>query len=286
MPGCAIKRIFTLLLCLSVLPLVLGVSAQTVQRVGGTLVVAVPVREGLVVCSDKRLYNEATGVSRDDFVKIHPAGDKALFVATHTTGFLNKTTGKMEFDVFDLTQAFVTRRGFHPDRAYWVSLRDEIRSRLSAYLLKQKYQDLPETDLANSRLLFNLVFFSVDVDVAKDYSLSVFYEKARTPVIDVGNVVTETVRNPKLLGKGKDVMALLARDPALSTDPSILRFDQSYFKAERTSPLDAVNFARRLFALTNATLPGAEVSSAHDCALLSDQNGFDWLDTSAKPVDR
>jgi len=70
--------------------------------VGGTLVVAVPVQQGLVVCSDKRLYNDTAGTYRDDYVKIHQVGQNALFVATHTTGFLNKATGKMDFDIFDV----------------------------------------------------------------------------------------------------------------------------------------------------------------------------------------
>ena len=81
-----------------------------------------------------------------------------------------------------------------------------------------------------------------------------------------------------LLGKGKDVMVLFAKKPELARDPSILKFDQSYFNVERTSPRDAVIFASKLFSLTNANLPQARVSATHDCALLSSQNGFHWID--------
>ncbi|HEV8590748.1 MAG TPA: hypothetical protein VGQ55_01490, partial [Pyrinomonadaceae bacterium] len=41
-----------------------------VQTLSGTLVVAVPTKEGLVACSDKRLYNDQMGTFTDDFVKI------------------------------------------------------------------------------------------------------------------------------------------------------------------------------------------------------------------------
>lgn len=284
MPGCLFKLNTIFISCLTVMFLTGATVGQTVQRLGGTLVVAVPVSDGLVVCSDKRLYNEATGASRDDFVKIHPAGDKALFVATHSTGFLNKTTGKMEFDIFELTHDFVSRNGFAPSQQYWSSLRSEIRSKLSAYLSRQKFKDLPETDLANNMLLFNLVFFAIEGGSVKDYSLSVFYERAQVPIINVANVVSEFVKNPKLLGKGKDVMALFAKDSSFAQDPSILKFDQSYFNIARTSASDAVTFASRLFTLTNQQLPQARVSAAHDCIYLSYRNKFKWLDDSGLPM--
>ena len=256
-------------------------AAQTnnkVSAVGGTLVVAVPVPQGIVVCSDKRLYNETTGTFRDDFTKIHKVNDKALFVATHTTGFLNQTSGKMAFDIFDLTQNYVSHHPFTPSTEFWNGFRNEMRSNLLAYLSKLKFTDLPETDLANNRLLFNLVFFTIESSAAKSYSISVFYEKAKTPVVDVSGVTSEIVRTPKLLGKGKDVMALFAQKPELARDPSILKFDQSYFSIERTTPRDAVTFASRLFSITNANLPQARVSATHDCALLGYQSGFNWID--------
>ena len=264
----------------------LAVAAQSsnFSKVGGTLVVAVPVSDGLVVCSDKRLYNESTNSYRDDFVKIHKVNERTLFVATHTTGFLNKTTGVMEFDVFDLAQNFVSHNGFDPTRSYWNSLRAEIKNKLSAYFSKLKLADLPATDVANNRLLFNLVFFAIDAGAAKSYSISVFYQKAQTPVIDIADVAIETVKTPKLLGKGKDVMALFARDQSLAQDPSILKFDQSYFNIARTSTSDAVTFAARLFTLTNRQLPQARVSADHDCVYLNYGNKFRWLDDSGLPV--
>ena len=247
------------------------------QPLGGTLVVAVPVQEGLVTCSDKRLYNETAKTFRDDFVKIHKVGNNALFVAAHTTGFLNKTNGKMEFDVFEITSQYVSRHNFIPGRPFWDGLSTEIHDQLLQYLSKRRYEEWPATDVANNRLLFNLVFYAIAGNSIRSYSMSVFYEKAPTPVIYIPYVVGEEVKTPKLLGKGKDVMGYLARSPQLSRDPSILRFDQSYFDARKTTTADAVSFARKLFLLTNTGLPQAEVSAAYDCALLSYQNGFQWL---------
>ena len=245
--------------------------------VGGTLVVAVPVQQGLVVCSDKRLYNDTAGTYRDDYVKIHQVGQNALFVATHTTGFLNKATGKMDFDIFDVTSRYVAQHPFVPDQHFWDGLKKDIHDQLVQYLSKLSYVDQPETDIANNKLLFNLVFYSVAGSTAHSYSMSVFYEKARTPIIFTPGVVSETVRTPKLLGKGKDMMVYLSNSASLSRDPSILRFDESNFSVTRTSVADAVDFAKQLFVMTNTALPKAEVSATYDCALLDNQNGFRWL---------
>jgi len=251
--------------------------SQNIQRAGGTLVVAVPVQEGLVTCSDKRLYNDTAKTFRDDYVKIHQVGDKALFVATHTTGFLDRATGKMDFDIFDLTSHYIAQHNFTADRIFFDGLKKDIRDQLLQYLSKRKYQDWPATDVANNKLLFNLVFYAIPGNSIRSYSMSVFYEKAPTPVIYIQDPVTEIVRTPKLTGKGKEVMNYLASSPKLSSDPSILRFDQSYFDARKTTTSDAVNFSGKLFLLTNAAIPEAEVSSTFDCALLSYHDGFKWL---------
>jgi len=254
---------------------------RDIQLVGGTLVVAVPVQEGLVVCSDKRLYNETTETYRDDFVKIHKVGVSALFVATHTTGFLDKTTGKIEFNVFDITDQFAKQHSVAAGREFWDGLKKEIQDQLLQYLSKRKYEDWPATDTRNNKLLFNLVFYAIDEKSIRSYSMSVFYEKAPTPMIYIPDVVSEFVKTPKLSGKGKEVMTYLARDPLAARDPFILRFDESRFDIAKTSVIDAIDFAERLFVLTNSALPQAEVSANHDCALLSYQKGFQWINSGA-----
>ena len=126
-------RSFTIVLIIVAAVSIAAAQNKSVSKVGGTLVVAVPVSQGLVVCSDKRLYNEATGTFRDDFTKIHKVNDKALFVATHTTGFLNQASGKMAFDIFDLTQNYVSQHSFTPNSEFWNGFRNEIRSKLLAF---------------------------------------------------------------------------------------------------------------------------------------------------------
>lgn len=274
-------KLFFAIVIAALLPMRAAAAAQTAS---GTLVVAVPVTEGLVACADKRLYNDQTGGFTDDFVKIKKVNHNTLFVATNTVGFLDKTAGKIEFDVFEITSAYVSQREFTPGRQYWDGLKNEIRKQLRDYLAKRNYNDWPETDRATNRLLFNLVFYSAANNTARSYSLRVFYEKARTPVIDTPDVVSEIVRTPKLSGKGRDVMAYVARNPSFASDPAILQFDQSRFDIKKTTVATVVGFAKKLFSLTSTAIPQARVSAAYDCALLSYQDGFLWLDDSGRPV--
>jgi hypothetical protein len=243
-----------------------------------------PVKEGLVACSDKRLFNDQTGKFDDSSVKIRKVNSNTLFVATNTIGFLNKTTGKLEFDVNEITAGYAAKHVFSSGQAFWDGLKEEIRKQLLKYLAKRKYADWPETDVANNKLLFNLVFYSLNKDSVRSYSLTVFYEKASTPVIFIPGVISEEVKTPKLIGKGKDVMAYLSAHPDLARDPGILRFDESNFDIKNVAVSDAVTFAKKLFFLTNSSLPQAEVSATYDCALLGYQNGFQWIDDSGFPI--
>lgn len=260
-------------------------NAAIAERLDGTLVIAVPVAEGLVVCADKRLYNIDTGAFEDDNVKIRKAGDKALFTATNVVGFYDRKSRKIAFDAFAVTENYLAKHPFANDKKFWDGLKQEIRERLVTYLSGQPYESWPETDRANRGLLFNLIFYSAADNRAQSHSLRVFYEKKRTPVITILDPVSETVRFPKLSGKGRDVMAYLARNSSAAA-PEVLKFDESVFNLQATTARDAVAFAKRLFPLTSTNVPQARVSPTFDCAMIQYQNGFQWLrpsDDRARP---
>jgi len=258
------------------------VSGQNSQPLRGTLVVAVPVKEGLVVCSDKRLFNTQAGSFTDTFVKIRKVNNSALFVATHTVGFFDARTGKMEFDAFEITTKYVANHDLETGKPFWEGLKKEITAQLRGYLAKRKFAEWPESDAANNDLLFNLLFYSVKENRARSQSLKVFYKKARTPVIFVADPIGEEIKTPKLGGKGKDLLNYLALNPSVAQDPLITRFDQTNFSVQTTSARDAASFAQKLFALTSTALPQARVSSTFDCALLDYQSGFRWLQSGSQ----
>lgn len=240
----------------------------------GTLVVAVPVKEGLVVCADKRIFNVDSGTYTDDFLKIRRVNDKALFAATNTIGLYDGRKKKVVFDAFSITEKYVSKNDFDSGKAFWDGLKAEITAQLRAYLSARKFAEWPESDRANNNLLFNLLFYSVRDGRAFSHSLKVFYEKAKTPVIYVEGPTSEEVTKPKLGGKGREVMNYLARNPVAARYPLIMRFDETRFDRQNTTADGAAEFAAMLFKLTSSGVPKAHVSPTYNCALLDHSTGF------------
>lgn len=251
--------------------------AGVAQDIRGTLVVAVPVSQGLVVCADKRLYNTEAGTFTDNNVKIRKVDNNSLFVATNTIGFYDRQTRTMAFDAFEIATNYVAKNKYSTGKPFWNGLKKEINDHLRAYFAKRKFAEWPESDRANNHLLFNLVFYSVRDGRAFSQTLRVFYEKKQTPVIYIPDPVSEQVRTPKLTGKGREVMAFLARNPTAASDPAIQRFDETRFDPRNTTQADAVEFSRKLFQLTSTGAPQANVSPTFDCALLDHAAGFKFI---------
>lgn len=244
------------------------------ERHRGTLVVAVPVREGLVVCADKRLYNADAATFTDKAVKIRKIDDTALFVATNTVGFYDGRSRTMAFDAFETAANYAAKNNIGTGKPFWDGLKKEITARLREYFAARKFAEWPESDRENSNLLFNLIVYTVRDNRAFSHSLRVFYEKKPTPVIYIPDPIREQVRTPKLSGKGREVMAYLARNPSVAADPLIQRFDETRFNPQTTTIQNATAFAGKLFQLTSTGVPKANVSPTFDCALLDYSTGF------------
>jgi hypothetical protein len=265
-----------------VLILLVSVTSKPVERYSdrlrGTLVVTVPISNGLVTCADKRLFNVEAGTYTDDNIKIRKVNDRALFVATSTVGFYDRKNRSMAFDAFAVVERFATRNSFQDSSAFWDGLKKEIREQLRLYFSTHSYAEWPETDFANNKLLFNLIFYSLIDGRARGHTVQVFYEKKRSPVVNVIGPTPEDVRSPRLTGKGKELIAFLARNPMLAADPSIAKFDAGQFDIARTSATDVVNFSRTLFRIANTGIPSAQISASFDCAELSQQQPFRWVE--------
>ena len=260
---------------------ILGQSGEN-AGLKGTLVIAVPVKEGLVVCADKRIYNADSGAFTDDFVKIRQVSNNALFVATNTVGLYDSRKKRIAFDAFAITESYTAKNNFDDEKSFWNGLKKTIAEELRRYLAERKYSEWPDSDKANNNLLFNLIFYSVHDGKAFSHSMKVFYEKAKTPVVFVEDPVRETITKPKLSGKGREVMNYLSRNAAAARDPLILQFDENRFDRERFKKQDAVEFSRKLFQLTSTGVPQARVSATFDCAALEFAAGFRLIDAEAK----
>jgi hypothetical protein len=231
----------------------------------------------LVVCADKRLYNNQSATFTDDNVKIRKVNSNAMFVATSTIGFYDPRTRTMAFNAFDVTERFAATHDISQGKVFWDGLKKEINTRLREYFAARTYGAWPPSDRAANNLLFNLIFYTTDRDRAYSYTLRVFYEKAETPIITIPDPIREEVKTTKLAGKGREVMEFISRTPLVSNDPMIVRFGAPQIDRASTSSTDATAFARKLIRLTSTGVPKANVSPASDCAMIGYQSGFRWI---------
>lgn len=268
------KFIRYLLACVVATLLAATLSIAQSDQLQGTLVVAVPVDVGLVVCADKRLNNAEAGSFRDDFVKVRRAGPDAVFAVTHTVGFYDRKSQKLAFDAFKTVQDYVEANPFSNTKPFWDGLKVAILQQMFTYLSGRPHATWPETDTANRGLLFNLIFYSISNGQPYSQTVKVLYEKKKTPVVTVMPPFAELVTSPKLSGKGRNVMKYLDRSPIIANDPAIRKFDERAFTVTTTRTSDAVEFSRKLFSLASTAVPEAHVSPTFDCALLERTAGY------------
>src|ERR1700683_3398202 len=73
-------------------------SPAALLRTHGSLVITIPTHDGLLVCADKREYNELQGPI-DGRMKIFTVGRKTAFAITGVARILDRQTLKTTFDV-------------------------------------------------------------------------------------------------------------------------------------------------------------------------------------------
>jgi hypothetical protein len=245
----------------------------------GTLVVAIPTKEGLVVCADKRLHNNFTGEISDTFVKIYKLRKNALFTAVDGIGLIDKQTLKKEFDAFDTVNRFSTEVPFEDNEKYWSGLTAALKEEINQYLLKRSFSDWPESGSKDSGYaMFSVIFYYLDTEnLIKSRVLKFRYIKQQPPILDPVVEPASIVKTPKLSGKARLVIDMLSNDPALYEDSQIKELDEKVFDYKAFSIIRATELANRLITISSTRLPEAYISPSCDCAILRYRGGFKWL---------
>lgn len=170
----------SLLLLLATRVAVLG---ATDVAVGGTMVVAVRFREGLVVCADKRSHLDGPGQPegnyRDDDVKISLVNQVGGFV-TAGVPILERGDGVRVFDADRVIGDHLGKAGFVKFDQLAQLAEDSFRS----YVLSKPPADRPLTQWHEGRPVFfhALIFFHRPKSIAL-YDLELQYTSGATPTI-------------------------------------------------------------------------------------------------------
>jgi hypothetical protein len=250
---------------------------------GGTMVVAVRFKDGLVVCADKRSHLDGPGLPkenyRDDDVKITLVKETGGFV---TAGFpiLERSDGVRVFDADRVIGDHFREVGF----AHFDQLAQRAEDAFRNYVLSKDPAERPPTQWREGQPVFfrAIVFFhgrkSIDL-----YDLELQYTNADPPVVHstVQNRSHDRLRAygtlvlKEIMG-GKDKrFADLRKDDVLT---SALRAGS----ASQVSEAQAISFAKKSIAVTSeriGLLDESLVTSfgpTSDCAVARRGTSIEW----------
>lgn len=270
----------SLLLVMSAQVPVLG--ATDVAR-GGTMVVAVRFKDGMVVCADKRTHRDGPGQPkgnyRDDDVKITLINELGGFV-TAGVPILETGDGSRVFDADQVIGDHFREVGF----AQFDQLAQRAEDAFRNYVLSKDLTERPPTQWREGQPVFfrAIVFFNgrENIDL---YDLELQYTNADPPIVraTIQNRSQDRLRAygtlvlKEILGGTDQRFADLRDDDALT---SVLRVGSPSRLTER----EALSFAKRSIVVTSERIGFLDESlvpsfgPTSDCAVARHGKNIEW----------
>jgi hypothetical protein len=252
---------------------------------GGTLVVSVPAKTGLVLCADKRTYDPLRG-DQDNATKIHQLKTFVAFASTGTATFVDRFTFADLFNADTITEDFFKT---HSVTADLMAFGNTLSEGFGRFLLSRPSSDWPPTANTLANAVFQIpISYITTADEPQTVVMTVMYTN-RVPVPEVrfeartfSVIEPHGFGNPAVwneLAEGSDARFDADRkNPILSKVLSQLkRFDRQTITVD-----EGLGFAKEMIKVTSAKTHLIENSTFHvgptcDCAVIDYQTGFTWV---------
>jgi hypothetical protein len=259
----------------------------------GTLVVAVPYREGLVICADRRTHSKEKG-DTDSTKKIIQLDDKSLFASTGTVGIVETAT--QNFIVTSQQEFFFVKEfvlEYFKDRkvetANWDKFKTYLELKVATYFARFKPLNLQDTTDPQGEVLFQVVFFNA-VEKKKIQGALVKFNYRKQADKFTGEAMVETYEEgrfdqafPLAYGNAEVILAALQGDNRFSDvmlNPIAKRFFANPLSLT-VSQSEAQELATFLMSVSEKRVrqinPKANIGTTTDWALLLYKDGFKWL---------
>jgi hypothetical protein len=241
---------------------------------GGTLILAIPVREGLVLCGD-RLISDNAGVRVAEETKIRPIGTKGAFVLTGTVGLdLSTTPRTVLFDANELTEKYLKGRDI--DKVDWDDYCRVLGDAFKNALERVPFDQWPPSRRGTESVFQVLVFY---VDAQHDLQgryVRLEYLKQQPPQIDLSFQVMVKEQFDRALpipiGNQKVYKELKAGHSPdfddLRRSAIVQRFIKGTEPSAQATSDDAIKFSRIIIEATSTEaklLPGRAEPVGPDC---------------------
>jgi len=252
---------------------------------GGTLILAIPVREGLVLCGD-RLITDNNGVRVAEETKIRPLGTSGAFVLTGTVGLdLSTTPRTVLFDANELTEKYLKGRDL--GSVDWDDYRRVLSHAFQNALERVPFDQWPASRWGTESLFQVLVFYVDPQHHLQGRYIRLEYLKQQPPKIELSFRVMVKEQFDRALpipiGNQKVYNELKAgHSPDFDEfrrSAIVQRFIKGTEPSAQATSNDAITFSRIIIEATSSEaklLPGREepVGPDCDCFVLDRRSGL------------
>src|SRR5690242_998832 len=242
--------------CAIALVLSVVCAAGLVELQHGSLVVAMPVASGWVVCGDKRKTSNLVAPTEDE-VKVFPLGPGAVAGAT---GLRRVIEGETLFDVVERVQAFARIRPFDGRDDYAEALAKALGSDFSRLVPERIWPQVMAQERA-ARSAFTVALFWVTPSGLPrwaDVNFHLVGGPRYTSRSTNDSLATTNKLRPVIIGNPAVIEELQhGNQPSFGEarrDPEVRRFLVAPYTWRERNAAEAEAFGRRLIELTSARL--------------------------------
>jgi len=261
-----------------------AIGALTAQTpaipVAGTLIVAVPTRDGLMIAADRRTYDSARG-DLDTTLKIRPIGPFTAITTTGNATWMDSSTLQVAYNAKDIAEAFFRE---HEPQGNLAQLWDPL-ARTLLRKFKEYLEDHPvrTSDLQNPLFQMEIFHYEPASKVTTIHNLRILYNaEPGQPQWDVqplsansGPIAFGNTLAYRELSNGND-----ARFDHWRHDAALRKLMGKPLPANRISKEDALRFCQQIIRASAQMLPLIDRSDDHvgatmDVALIA-KTGLIW----------
>ncbi len=249
----------------------------------GTLLVSVPTESGLVVCSDKREWNEIRGAT-DGITKIYVVNRRAAFALAGTNAVLNRTTLQPMFSIKALTQKHLQSTTEQQLFQKIVTLPEFLNDNYSRFHLETGLK-LDHPPYVTDDVVYSIIIWHISKAKVMVHQVQCHATGETGCVASLRDVTQQLGQRAYLDGQTNFVLAAIRQsDPRFKSfkdDPDI-RTVWTSSNPKNISVEMALRFARKTIRDTNqfhhlVSTTETMVSVGADCSLMNPSRGFEWL---------
>lgn len=234
----------------------------------GTLIVLVPLVDGVLVCADKK------SLERSDVVKIYPIGNSGFFTVN---GIHAISADKSEVFNAETIMKGLLLKDAHINKQRLEQFKEALRVAFMPwleYVKNQNYEGMKDQPSGITLFEVNIIYRGNDQTLRNGYIVAK-YVKTASPQVAFATSDTPMELRVQVLGWNDLAQRIITGED--TRFPMLQRFLSGSYSNEEATPEGAYNFAKSLIEISSAEDTSGRISKECDCAIFGPNTPFTWL---------